>query len=188
MPPKDGKKKKSAQVDEELEGLKDLDKKGGMRIQALEKEIYEQKEQMRLAMKQREELQMKVIEETESFHDEKADRRDVMSNMIRQYREMQDYLVQKNTDLEKKIEGIQDEMAYLHLNYERSIKEKDDSIAEKERTIIELDHKMEDLAEEFRSMLQTTLDKMTDKLKAGGEWEVGLLPDTEKLKQFGVEL
>lgn len=47
---------------------------------------------------------------------------------------------------------------------------------------------MEDLAEQFRSMLQSTLDKMTEKLKAGGEWEMGLLPDPEKLKRFGVEV
>jgi hypothetical protein len=36
--------------------------------------------------------------------------------------------------------------------------------------------------------LQSTLDKATEKLKAGGDWEVGLFPDPEKLKRFGVEV
>ncbi|KAA6358864.1 MAG: hypothetical protein EZS28_045608, partial [Streblomastix strix] len=68
------------------------------------------------------------------------------------------------------------------------VKEKDETIADKERTIIELDRKMEELAEQFREMLQSTLDKMTEKLKEGGEWEDGLLPDVERLKAFGVDV
>ena len=64
------------------------------------------------------------------------------------------------------------------------MKEKDDIIAEKEKTVLELDRRMGELADQFKSMLQKTLEKMTEKLRAGGEWEIGLLPDEEQLKQF----
>ncbi|KAH7817298.1 uncharacterized protein MONOS_11531 [Monocercomonoides exilis] len=188
MSKKGGSKKGKQQVDEELEQLKDLALKGKLRIEALERELFEQKEQARTAMKKKDTLQDKVLDFAEEYNQEKADRHDIVSNMERQYKEMQDYLIQKNKELEQKIEKLQDETAFLHLGYERTIKEKDDAIAEKERTILDLDRKMEDLAEQFRQMLQSTLDKMTEKLKAGGEWEVGLLPDPDKLKQFGVDV
>ncbi|KAA6316787.1 MAG: hypothetical protein EZS28_055204, partial [Streblomastix strix] len=102
--PTDGKKKKKKVVDPELEGLKDLDKKGKQRILALEKELFQEKENTRLAMKKKNEFHSKVLDFSEQFNQEKADRFDVMQNMTRQYKEMQDYLIVKNTELAKKIE------------------------------------------------------------------------------------
>lgn len=226
MSKKAGGKKSSKQVDEELESLKEMANKGKLRIEALERELcllvfysflfsysdlflkVEQKEQARSAMKDKDKLQDDIAQYSEAFQEETADRHDIISNMTRQYKEMQDYLISKNKELEKKIEKLQDEtgmlfcvswivyfgdnfaygVAFLHVGFERTIKEKDDAIAEKERTVLELDRKMEDLAEQFRQMLQSALDKMTEKLKAGGEWEAGLLPDPEQLKRFGVEV
>ena len=152
-------------------------------------------------MKDKDRLQDTIAQHTEEFQEEKADRADIVQNMTRQYKDSQTFLIEKNKELENQIEKMTDQqgskfltftfilisfLASLHLSYEKTMKEKDDIIAQKEKDIGELDRKMEDLADKFRSMLQTTLDKMSQKLKDGGEWEVGLLPDQEKLKQFGM--
>lgn len=66
-------------------------------------------------MRTKDSLQDKIAEHTETFQEEKADRADIIQNMTRQYKEMQDYLVSKNKELEKKIEKLQDETGLLYL-------------------------------------------------------------------------
>lgn len=66
-------------------------------------------------MRTKDSLQDKIAEHTETFQEEKADRADIIQNMTRQYKEMQDYLVSKNKELEKKIEKLQDETGLFHL-------------------------------------------------------------------------
>jgi hypothetical protein len=64
-------------------------------------------------MRDKDGLQEQVVGFSESFHQEKADRYDIVANMTRQYKDMQDYHIQKNAELDKKIEKLQDETGSL---------------------------------------------------------------------------
>lgn len=74
------------------------------------------------------------------------------------------------------------------MSFEKTSAEKDAILAEKDKQIAQIQGKIDDMTEQFKEMLQTTLEKLTEKVQNGGEWSEELLPDKKKLEEAGIHL
>lgn len=112
----------------------------------------------------------------------------ILSDMSRQYKMMQQELIDKNNDLEKQVMELKEQLGILFisvLNQEIALlvidetkKDRTQRLAEKDATIAEQQSKMEQMALEFTDMLrvtdflfqlfdtlQQTLERMGDKIE-----------------------
>ncbi|KAH7816787.1 uncharacterized protein MONOS_1560 [Monocercomonoides exilis] len=174
--------------DEEKERLKEETVRNTVRIEALERELFVRKEQTRQAVRAKSEVESRVGEFSDLIDSEKGDRSDIVADMTRQYKDMQEFLIAKNNELEQKIQQLQDEMVFLQMSFEKTSAEKDVIIAEKDKQIQQIQSKIDDMTEQFKDMLQSTLEKLTEKVRTGGEWSEELLPDKSKLEEYGIHL
>ena len=79
-------------------------------------------------------------------------------------------------------------LVFLQKSFEKTSAEKDAIIAEKDSQIVQSQAKIDDMKEQFKEMLQTTLEKLTEKIQSGGEWSEELLPDKKLLEATGVHI
>ena len=74
------------------------------------------------------------------------------------------------------------------MSFEKTSAEKDAILAEKDKQIAQVQGKIDDMTEQFKEMLQTTLEKLTEKIQTGGEWSEELLPGKQNLEDLGIHL
>ena len=67
------------------------------------------KEQTRQAVRAKNEVESRSEEFAELISTEKADRSDIVASMTRQYKDMQDFLIAKNNELQQKIHKLEDQ-------------------------------------------------------------------------------
>ncbi|CBJ27956.1 conserved unknown protein [Ectocarpus siliculosus] len=90
---------------------------------------------------------------------------DITRDMTRQYKGMQEELLNRINQLEGTIQALQDELERSRLELEQAVKEKDSIIAAKDKEISQMRVKMEDMAQEFGDMLKETLDRMRERIE-----------------------
>ncbi|CAB1104926.1 unnamed protein product [Ectocarpus sp. CCAP 1310/34] len=90
---------------------------------------------------------------------------DITRDMTRQYKGMQEELLNRINQLEGTIQALQDELERSRLELEQAVKEKDSIIAAKDKEISQMKVKMEDMAQEFGDMLKETLDRMRERIE-----------------------
>lgn len=104
--------------------------------------------------------------------DEENRKRDIVSDMTRQYKSRFEELLAKLNDLERekednkaKIEGLDEVLAALEEEHKGIEKEKVDEIQRLRKQI-------DDMSQEFANMLKSTLEKMGERIKeANRQWE-----------------
>ena len=122
---KAGKKAGAGDNDEEKDQLRSLIARNTVRIEALERELcffnyfyfklihlrflVIRKEQTRQAVRAKNEVESRSEEFAELISTEKADRSDIVASMTRQYKDMQDFLIAKNNELQQKIHKLEDQ-------------------------------------------------------------------------------
>lgn len=166
------------------------------------------------------ELHDRVLQYHRDFEKEKEDRYtpqtilfvnsfrlDITADMTRQYKAMQEQLIDRVNKLENQNAELRDQLgkcsrdarasirdmtncdALAELSraaYEELRKEKESSLNLKDAEISELRQKMEEMSQEFADMLRETLDKMSEKVeKSSSKWETeSKIPGKERLNQF----
>lgn len=88
----------------------------------------------------------------------------LMRDMTRQYKGMQDNLLDKINQREKIIQQLTDNLSTFKMEYENQIKEKDKIIQEKEHLIQGHEAKMNEMCENFASMIRNVTTQLTDRV------------------------
>lgn len=175
MPPKkkpgSGKKKGKGKGDDpalpasEQEGVDKLIK-AGTEIEILQKEL-DHSNDLTYRLKHKSLSQRQAIDNlSDQLHLKSLDRIDITSDMTRQYKSMQAEMTAKIENLENLVAELKTKLANSQqssqdaaMEYQRIIKQKDETIDEQKLKMIYMSN-------EFESMLNETLSKMSRKLEA----------------------
>jgi len=191
--PKKGKKKKGKDKDDGNEdggGLTD-----GAKAQmfqdahkALVIQLADRAMDSTRALASQRELQERVEELQRDFTQEQQGTFEITKDMTRQYKSMQEELLNRVNTLENTITELRDQLEASRNHLEDTKREKDQIIAAKDAEIAEMKGKMEEMAHEFGDMLKETLDKMKESIDVTSstfENETGV-PIIRRLEEFNL--
>ena len=183
---KDGKKDKAGEASGELTE-KDLLVQAQLRIESLEQQLVWREEKTQAALAGQKELQERVAAYHADFEQEKNDIFDISADMTRQYKGMQEQLVERITQLSNTVQDLQDKLDDAESHLAKTVREKDEIIAAKDEEISQMKAKMEDMAREFGGMLKETLDKMRERIELSStNLDVDVVPDGAAVEAYGV--
>lgn len=195
MPPKKGKgkgKKKAKTEDNGEDGGGLTDKQKFERqekvTESLKLQLAHQRYDTNQAVQERKTLAEKVDKLGAELNEEKQTYVDITQDMTRQYKGMQEELLNRVNTLENTITNLKDQLELSRVALEETKREKDQIIATKEAEIAEMKAKMEEMAHEFGDMLKETLDKMKEKIEVTNssfEPETGV-PIIRRLDEFNL--
>lgn len=193
MPPKKGgKAKKGAKKDEGPEEGAPLTPEDEAKMylatcQSLQMQLADRTEAMNKAQEDKRTLDEKVSKIQEDFAEEQKTAFEITRDMTRQYKGMQEQLVERITQLSTTVQDLQDKLEDAEAHLARTIREKDDVIASKDEEISQMKAKMEDMAREFGGMLKETLDKMRERIELSStNLDVDVVPDGAAVEAYGV--
>jgi predicted nucleic acid-binding Zn-ribbon protein len=153
---------------------KDLLEQARLRIESLEMQLVWREDKVKTSLASQAELQQRVSDYHSDFATAKAEMFDISSDMSRQYKERQEYLMAQINALNQTIQEQKDELERAQLALEDVQRSKAQELARKDTEIAEQKAKMESMAVEFGEMLQETLDKMSAKIEiTNASWEAG---------------
>lgn len=154
--------------------------------------------QMRLAerheitlktLESKRELQERVTHMQKDFEQERKDAFGITQDMTRQYKSMQEELLNRVNILENTNTELRDQLELARVNFEEMKHDKDRMIAAKNLEIQDLQAKMDDMAQEFGEMLKETLDKMRERIEITNtsfESDGGSVPMMRRLEEFNL--
>jgi len=140
------------------------------------------------ALASQRELQERVEELQRDFTQEQQGTFEITQDMTRQYKSMQEELLNRVNTLENTITELRDQLEASRNHLEDTKREKDQIIAAKDAEIAEMKGKMEEMAHEFGDMLKETLDKMKESIDVTSstfENETGV-PIIRRLEEFNL--
>ena len=106
-------------------------------------------------------------------------------DMTRQYKGMQDELIQKINGSERRIQELTDELHHERLEREKDAKEMKRVVAEKDNYIAQLNHKMEELCLQFSRMIQDAVEKMQKSIEIqGASYNSDIVPIQQRIEEF----
>jgi len=159
---------------------------------ALQRKLAERQEEASKAIASRREIQNRVIELKRDFEDEQKQTYQITADMTRQYKSMQEELLNRINILENTINELNDKLEQANLTVENQKKETEGIVVAKDAEITENKRRMEDMAKEFGDMLKETLDKMGERIdissaNGGASWDnEGSASVQQKLAEFKV--
>ncbi|GMH33515.1 hypothetical protein BSKO_01349 [Bryopsis sp. KO-2023] len=103
---------------------------------------------------------------SEVLESQKQETRDITSDMLRQYKAMQDKFVKKVSDLEEKNATLRSQLSVKDEEIQVVRDEKDELKRKTDSEITEYRRKLSDMQHEFADMLKETLDKMHERLES----------------------
>jgi len=112
----------------------------------------------------------------------------ITQDMTRQYKGMQEELLNRVNTLETTITDLRDQLEQSRVKLEDTVNEKNQIIAMKDSEIQEMKNKMEEMAHNFGDMLKETLDKMKESVNVTNstfENETGV-PIVRRLEEFNL--
>jgi len=125
-----------------------------------------------MALASQKELREQVDLYHRDFEKEKEEIFEIAADMTRQYKGMQEDLLEKINVLENQITEQKDALELARLNLEEERRDKAQELAHKDAEIAEQKQKMEEMALEFGDMLKETLDKMGAQIDiSSSAWE-----------------
>mmetsp|Transcript_11336 Transcript_11336/g.20965 ORF Transcript_11336/g.20965 Transcript_11336/m.20965 type:complete len:194 (+) Transcript_11336:99-680(+) len=160
--------------------------------QALQRKLAERQEEASAAIAARREIQSRVVELKRDFEDEQKQTYQITADMTRQYKSMQEELLNRINILENTISELNDNLEDANAMVESQRKEMEDTIALKDAEIADSKRRMEDMAKEFGDMLKETLDKMGERIDINGggnaaSWEADKTSNVQqRLAEFKV--
>ena len=187
-PKKGGKKddKKGGDASAEMTE-KELLEQAKLRIESLEQQLVWREEKTQVALAAQKELQERLAHYHADFEREKEEIFDISADMTRQYKGMQEQLVERITQLSNTVQDLQDKLDDAESHLAKTVREKDEIIAAKDEEISQMKAKMEDMAREFGGMLKETLDKMRERIELSStNLDVDVVPDGAAVEAYGV--
>ncbi|RHY13646.1 hypothetical protein DYB36_005235 [Aphanomyces astaci] len=128
---------------------------------SLQLQLADRHEMAVKAMEAKKELQGRVTDLQKDFEMGKTQTFGITQDMTRQYKSMQEELLNRINALENTNTELRDQLVHL----EEVKREKDGVIGSKNSEIQELKAKMEEMAAEFGDMLKETLDRMRERIE-----------------------
>ncbi|KAF0714927.1 hypothetical protein AaE_011457 [Aphanomyces astaci] len=172
---KKGKDKKGADESADNGGVltpEDQVKMLGCVNRSLQLQLADRHEMAVKAMEAKKELQGRVTDLQKDFEMGKTQTFGITQDMTRQYKSMQEELLNRINALENTNTELRDQLGtYVHtfelarVHLEEVKREKDGVIGSKNSEIQELKAKMEEMAAEFGDMLKETLDRMRERIE-----------------------
>ena len=106
-------------------------------------------------------------------------------DMTRQYKGMQDELLNKINAREKVIQDLTDTLSTTRTEHEKAIEVKDDIIREKEKFIRKLQGKMEDMCADFAAMIRGALVQMKERIEVqSADFNETNVPIQHRMEEF----
>ncbi|GMF19847.1 unnamed protein product [Phytophthora lilii] len=156
---------------------------------SLQMQLAERHEIAVKTLESKRELQERVADLQKDFERERKETFGIKQDMTRQYKSMQEELLNRVNTLENTNTELRDQLELARVNFEEMKHEKDRIIAAKNLEIQELKAKMEEMAQEFGDMLKETLDKMRERIEITNtsfENDGGSLPMMRRLEEFNL--
>ena len=132
---------------------------------ALQMQLADRQEATMKAMTDKRDLQSRVRDLQGDFENERVGTMEITRDMTRQYKGMQEELLNRVNALENAITELKDDMEGQRQKLEDTKKEKNEIIDVKDQQIDALKIKMDEMAQEFSNMLKETLDKMRERIE-----------------------
>ena len=132
---------------------------------ALKMQLADRTEDVEPVARRETRLEGEVEKIKKDFEEEQKSAFEITRDMTRQYKGMQEQLVDRITQLSVTVQELQDKLEEAEQKLEETVREKDRVIAAKDDDITLLKSKMEDMAQEFGGMLKETLDKMRERIE-----------------------
>lgn len=178
---------------------------------SLQMQLAERQEVAVKAMESKRELQSRVADLQRDFDRERIETFGITQDMTRQYKSMQEELLNRINLLENQNTELRDQLGTLKFSVSNSVadtkilndarktelarvgfdemkREKDRALVGKSAEIQELKAKMEEMAQEFGDMLKETLDKMRERIEITNtsfEGDSGM-PMIRRLEEFNL--
>ncbi|KAL7687638.1 putative Coiled-coil domain-containing protein [Plasmopara halstedii] len=156
---------------------------------SLQMQLAERQEITVKTLESKRELQDQVTELQKSFENERKDTFGITQDMTRQYKSMQEELLNRVNTLENANTELRDQLELARVNFQEMKHESNRLIAAKNIEIQELKVKMEEMAQEFGDMLKETLEKMRERIEITNtsfESEGGAVPMMRRLEEFNL--
>merc|ERR1712190_196565 len=106
------------------------------------------------------EVRAKVDQIEEDFKQEQSTTFAVTADMARQYKALQEELIHEINSLETQLTEQKEELDITNHELHELIRDKDDDIDHKDEQIRQLNDRMNEMSQEFATMLQETLELM----------------------------
>jgi len=132
-------------------------------VKSLELELANKVEMCASTMTQHESTKQLLDETMKNLEGEKKLTASLMRDMTRQYKGMQDNLLNKINEREKLIQQMTDNLNAFKTERENEIKEKDEIIKEKEYLLQQKNEKMNEMCEHFASMMRNITTQLTER-------------------------
>jgi len=158
-----------------------------MQVETLERELQVKSGQAEEALRSEIDLRAKVDQMEEHFKQEQSTTFAVTADMARQYKALQEELIWKINSLETQLTEQKEELDIANHELRELIRDKDEDIDHKDQQISQLNERMNEMSQEFATMLGETLELMrkhvNEKFPEGGGPEDASKPDYEKTLQ-----
>lgn len=133
--------------------------------QSLQIQLAERTEEVGRVTEEKRKLEAKVTMLQQDFHEEHKAAFEITRDMTRQYKGMQEQLVDRITQLSRTVQELQDQLEQAEQHLDSIVKEKERIIELKDDEINQMKVRMEGMAQEFGGMLKETLDKMRQRIE-----------------------
>ncbi|XP_039986336.1 coiled-coil domain-containing protein 153 [Xiphias gladius] len=189
MPPK--KKTKKTKPEKSDNDLEAKYRRSILDIAILQDRIASQCESVIKAQSDRTDLRRCIRDMDQKLQHERQDHRDVNSDLSRQYKTMKTELTNKVKRLEKEVSQLNEELALCQEELRKEKREREQMEQEKDATIVDLQHKLDNMETDYVKVLHDTLDSLTTQLsvvRQGREDESTTLHQKYKglLSEFGL--
>lgn len=155
---------------------------------ALQLQLADRQEQTLKAIEDKKMLQDRLRDLQNDFETDRDGTMEITKDMTRQYKGMQEELLNRVNTLENTITELKDQLALSRLNLEESKRLKDDVEAKKDTEINEMKLKMDEMTHEFSEMLQSIQTKMRERIEVSNSSfdKEANVPMIRKLEDFNL--
>ncbi|XP_068441531.1 dynein regulatory complex protein 12 [Clinocottus analis] len=173
MPPKRKAKKTTKKNPEKRENdLEAKYRRSVLDVAILKDHIALQYESVKKIQSSRIDLRRHIRHTEQKLQHERQDHRDVNSDLSRQYKTMQTELTNKVKRMEKEVSQMSEELVLCQKELSKEKREREQLEWEKDATIADLKHKLENMETDYEKILHENLDSLTSQLAvAQQEWE-----------------
>ncbi|KAF3692804.1 Coiled-coil domain-containing protein 153 [Channa argus] len=173
MPPKKKTKKTTKKTPEKSENdLEAKYRRNILDIAILQDHIAIQRESLIKVHSERSDLRRRMRDMEQKLQHEKQGHRDVNSDLSRQYKTMQTALSNKVKRLEVEVSQLKEELALCQEELRKEKREREQMEQEKDATISDLQHKLDNMETDYEKVLHETLDCLTSQLSVAQQrWE-----------------
>ncbi|XP_057316363.1 coiled-coil domain-containing protein 153-like [Hydractinia symbiolongicarpus] len=164
MPPKNKekkKRKKSAKSDGP--SLEEKYQQTLQKIDSLQDHLTVRNEIARRSQATSHGLREKIKEASDCIEEEKKNKLDISSDLIRQYKSMQAELTNKICSLESNLENVKEKLLKTQNELKAEEEEKLKIIKEKDDIIAELEYKIEHMESAYENVLHDAFDMLTER-------------------------